>query len=229
MQHPIIEIRREAADPAGSRPAFHRADFGGRTLSGQPLPGEAPTGTGDPAMGERRPRHAVEDAALLASFQDWLEPGERVEAVHRPAPAQLLRWTLIAWVVFLPWTVFCFDWLTGLGFDEPIPAFGTASAGADAALQWFRFAALPFLAVGVGGLLLPFWSAWRGKATRHVVTDRREFTVEADLLTRVVRRRPGRVTSSPNERGERFLDSSGAAIGGLSPVLQSRVSHPLAR
>lgn len=179
----------------------------------------------------RAPRHAAEDAALLASFHDWLEPGERIESVHRPQPLQLLRWTLVAWVVFVPWTVFCLDWLTGLGIDAPAAnsPFGPGPDAIDAALQWFRFAAVPFLAVGIGGLLLPFWTAWRAHATRHVVTDRRELTLESDLLTRVVRRRPGRVPSSLHERGDRFLDSSGAAIGGLGPVLQSRVSHPLAR
>jgi hypothetical protein len=177
----------------------------------------------------RQPRHASEDAALLASLADWLEPGERVEAVHRPQLLQLLRWTLLAWVVFIPWTAFCIDWLSGMGIESSTAAFAVPADSAGTAWQWFRFAALPFLAIGIGGLLVPFWMAWRGRVTRHVVTDRREVTLEAALPTRVVRRRPGRVPSSLHERGERFFDSGSGATGGLRPVLQSRVSHPLAR
>jgi hypothetical protein len=177
----------------------------------------------------RQPRQASEDAALLASLAEWLEPGERVEAVHRPRFLELLRWTVLAWVVFVPWTAFCIDWLSGMGIEPSTTAFAASADSAGQAWQWFRFAALPFLAIGIGGLLVPFWMAWRGRVTRHVVTDRREMTLEAALPTRVVRRRPGRVPSSLHERGERFFDSGSAAIGGLRPVLQSRVSHPLAR
>lgn len=159
-----------------------------------------------PPSEPRLPRQEDEDAALLATLHDWLEPGERVEAVARPSLSQIATWSLTSWVIFAPWTLFCLDWFSGMGTDT------TASLGsgmADHAWQWFRLAALPFLAIGLAGLSLPAWMIWRANATRHVITDRRELTLEASLPTRVVRRHRARVPSSRDDSGFHQLDFGG--------------------
>ncbi len=170
------------------------------------------------------PREADEDAALLATLHDWLEPGERIEAVARPSLTQVAGWSLACWVVFLPWTLFCLDWYSGMGTNSDHPLGGTA----DHAWQWFRLAALPFLALGISGLTLPLWLVWRARATRHVITDRRELTLEATLATRVVRRQALRIPVPQHELSGHHLPAA-ASIGGLRPVLVQRASEPLSR
>ena len=180
----------------------------------------------------RAPREADEDAALLETLHDWLEPGERVETVARPSLSEVATWSLICWVIFLPWTLFCLDWYSGMGTDVELPIGGIG----EHAWQWFRLAALPFLALGISGLTLPLWMVWRARATRHIITDRRELTLEAALPTRVVRRHLARVPvpSSQHERRDSLLDA-GATLGGLRPflaprrALAPRSSEPLSR
>lgn len=176
-----------------------------------------PIAPSQPPHDPRAPREAAEDAALLETLHDWLEPGERIEVVARPSLSEVATWSLACWVIFVPWTMFCLDWYSGMGTDGDRPVSGIA----DHAWQWFRLAALPFLALGVSGLALPVWMVWRANATRHIITDRRELTLEATLPTRVVRRHLARVPSSQHERSDHFLDT-GATIGGLQPILARR-------
>ena len=183
-----------------------------------------PAAPSQPQASPRAPREADEDAALLETLHDWLEPGERIEVVARPSLSQVAGRSLACWVIFVPWTLFCLDWYSGMGTRVDTPLGGTA----DHAWQWFRLAALPFLALGISGLSLPVWMIWRARSTRHVITDRRELTLEASLATRVVRRHLARVPSSHDEIGDTLL-GSGAAIGGLRPLLARRASEPLSR
>jgi len=182
-----------------------------------------PIAPSQPPQDPRAPREAAEDAALLETLHDWLEPGERIEIVARPSLTEVATWSLGCWVIFIPWTMFCLDWYSGMGTDADHPVGGVA----DHAWQWFRLAALPFLALGVSGLVLPLWMVWRARATRHIITDRRELTLEAALATRVVRRHSARVPSSQHERSDNFLDG-GATLGGLRPHLAHHFAHPLA-
>ena len=183
--------------------------------STSPAPAPAPA---------RAPREAAEDAALLETLHDWLEPGERIETVARPSLSQVAGWSMACWVIFVPWTLFCLDWYSGMGTSIDHPLGGTA----DHAWQWFRLAALPFLALGISGMALPVWMVWRARDTRHIITDRRELTLEATLATRVVRRHLARIPVSQHDRADALLPS-GAQLGGLRPVLVRSTSEPLPR
>ena len=183
-----------------------------------------PSACPQPSVPARAPREADEDAALLETLHDWLEPGERIETIARPGLAQIAGWSLACWIVFVPWTLFCLDWYSGMGTPAGSPFGGSA----EHAWQWFRLAALPFLALGISGLALPIWMVWRARIMRHVITDRRELTLEAALATRVVRRHLARVPSPQHEISDGLLDAS-ATIGGLQPLLVRRSSEPLPR
>ena len=99
-----------------------------------------PIAPSQPPQDPRAPREAAEDAALLETLHDWLEPGERIEIVARPSLTEVATWSLGCWVIFIPWTMFCLDWYSGMGTDADHPVGGVA----DHAWQWFRLAALPF-------------------------------------------------------------------------------------
>lgn len=110
-----------------------------------------------------------------------LDDGEVIEWAGKPDRNDALRWGLITWGFFLPWTAFSAYWVQGLGTGH--------GAGIGDPFALFCLAGLPFLLIGFGGLTLPLWLAHRAGLTLHVITDQRELTFEDGLLTRVVGRR----------------------------------------
>jgi hypothetical protein len=116
-----------------------------------------------------------------------LDEGEVIEWAGKPDRRDALRWGLVTWGFFLPWTAFCTYWLYGLGTGH--------GAGFGDPFALFCLAAVPFLVIGFGGLTLPLWLAHRADGTLHVITDQRELTFESGLLTRVV----GRRVTSPHD------------------------------
>jgi len=114
-----------------------------------------------------------------------LEPGEKIFWMDQPRPATGFSWWLMAPSLFaIPWTGFTLFWIAGaVGiFDKGWAAFQQFD------IQRILFGAfgIPFMLVGVGMFLSPFWAGnRRRKAARdtvYLITDRRALILNAGYL-----------------------------------------------
>ena len=122
---------------------------------------------------------------LRARISPELEPGEKIFWMDQPRPATGFSWWLMAPSLFaIPWTGFTLFWIAGaVGiFDKGWAAFQQFD------IQRILFGAfgIPFMLVGVGMFLSPFWAGnRRRKAARdtvYLITDRRALILNAGYL-----------------------------------------------
>lgn len=102
-------------------------------------------------------------------------PGERILWSARPSPSRM--WPLFGiWAFAVPWTAFALFW-------ELMALSGWLSGEApQGGVEWgigivFPLFGLPFVLVGIGMLLLPFYALRKAGHTHHAVTNRRLITV----------------------------------------------------
>jgi hypothetical protein len=101
--------------------------------------------------------------------------GERVTWVGQPDPRRTFWFTTPIWLFGVPWTIFSlgmFSALTaGALFGKPVPDT-LGSWGAVAVLIGAIFL-IPFVAVGFGMIITPFWVHRKAKHTVYAITDKR--------------------------------------------------------
>ena len=122
---------------------------------------------------------------LRARISPELEPGEKIFWMDQPRPGTGFSWWLMAPSLFaIPWTGFTLFWIAGaVGiFDKGWAAFQQF----DIQRVLFGAFGIPFLLVGVGMFLSPFWAGnRRRKAARdtvYLITDRRALILNAGYL-----------------------------------------------
>jgi hypothetical protein len=106
-----------------------------------------------------------------------LLPGERLLWSARPAPHKL-RGVFMIWFFAIPWTAFALFW-EAMAFLPWI-----ASTHTPAGITWsfgiiFPLFGLPFIAVGLGMLWMPFKVQRKAVQTIYGLTDRRMLRVSA--------------------------------------------------
>lgn len=115
----------------------------------------------------------------LASMVDAeLAKGERLAWIARPIPWRLAASSLPLVVFGVPFTGFALFWIAVSG--------GMPHRQLGGPFSLFPLVGIPFVLVGLGMLLSPFWMVLRAMRTVHAVTDRRALTIERGPLGRVV-------------------------------------------
>lgn len=98
-----------------------------------------------------------------------LQPGEVVRWAGQPDPAHIMRQGFLLWFFFIPWTAFSLFWMAGAaGFR--VPDFSSPTV-------LFPLFGLPFLLIGLGGLVSPWWLRRTARHTVYVVSNQRAFSL----------------------------------------------------
>lgn len=96
-----------------------------------------------------------------------LQPGEVVRWAAQPNSSRMMMQGFALWLFFIPWTAFSVFWIWGAaGFR--LPDFSSP-------FSLFPLFGLPFLLIGIGGLLSPLWVQRRARHTVYVVSNQRAF------------------------------------------------------
>lgn len=107
--------------------------------------------------------------ALQQRVTRELQPGEVVRWAVQPDPSRLMLQGFLLWLFFIPWTAFSLFWIAGAsGFH--LPDFSSPTA-------LFPLFGLPFLLIGLGGLLAPWWLRLAARHTVYVITNQRAFSL----------------------------------------------------
>ncbi len=114
---------------------------------------------------------------LRTAAEAALMSGEAPVWTGRPSPARAFLGTVLIWLFAIPWSAVSFFFfgaalgaLTGLATIK----------GAEGGMAWFFLLfSLPFVAIGLGLLSLPFLAAHEAQRTAFLVTDRRVLQVSS--------------------------------------------------
>lgn len=106
---------------------------------------------------------------LQQRLLEELRPGERLVWVGQPVSSRHIKSGFKLWFFFVPWTAFALFWMAAASRFR-IPQFND---GWDA----FPLFGLPFLLIGIGGLLSPLWIARRVKSTVYAITNLRALVI----------------------------------------------------
>src|SRR5262249_47548939 len=107
----------------------------------------------------------------LASLVDAeLDKGEQIAWIGRPIAWRYALPYVAVLLVGIPFTVFALFWMGAVR--------GFPSAGVPV----FALFGIPFVVVGLGMLLSPFWMLYRAGRTAYAITDRRALIVEHGLF-----------------------------------------------
>jgi hypothetical protein len=123
--------------------------------------------------------------AGLASLVDAeLDKGERIAWIGRPIAWRYALRYIFVLLVGIPFTAFALFWM------------GAARGFPSAGVPVFALFGIPFVVIGLGMLLSPFWMLYRAGRTAYAITDRRALVVEHGLLGGVTVRsfEPGSLT-----------------------------------
>jgi hypothetical protein len=101
-----------------------------------------------------------------------LEPGEYLLWSARPDAARAARASMLILFFAVPWTAFSLFWMT-------MAALGVWQTDMGAVAWIFPLFGLPFVAVGLGMLSLPYFVYSRAKRTVYAITDRRAMIIVA--------------------------------------------------
>lgn len=107
-----------------------------------------------------------------------LQPGEVVRWAGQPDPSRLMRQGFLIWLFFIPWTAFSLFWIWGAaGFR--LPDF-------SGPFSFFPLFGLPFLFIGIGGLLSPWWLRSNARYTVYVISNTRAFMLAGKRSVKMV-------------------------------------------
>ena len=108
---------------------------------------------------------------LQETIKSELKSGEKVVWAEQPIPELYKKAGLAVWLFFIPWTLFSMFWIAGAaGFK--IPDFSQGG------FELFPLFGLPFLLIGLWGLLLPFRIKKQAQEMVYVITNLRAFSIE---------------------------------------------------
>ena len=114
---------------------------------------------------------------LQSKVNGEIKPGESIFWAGQPNPNRRMLAGFGLWLFFIPWTAFALFWMAMAGGLALIK-------GEGGAFDFFPLFGLPFILVGIGGLLSPFWMRMGAKRTVYVITNQRVFTISGVFSTK---------------------------------------------
>jgi hypothetical protein len=141
----------------------------------------------------------------LKAFAEREFLGERLVWAARPDVTIFFWMSFGVWLFAIPWTAFSLFWIS-------IPAAALYEAyagvnigapkGAPLAMMWaFAIFGVPFVAVGVGMLLTPFRTLWRGRRTLYVLTGKRLAILQGRSSVKITSILPRDITGLSRKEG----------------------------
>lgn len=109
---------------------------------------------------------AVSDEQLR-QIRRYLNPGETIVWAGQPSPGRAMRSALPVLLFAIPWTAFSVFWTAMAGGMAWLSGDGPSAEG------MFALFGLPFILVGIGMLLSPYWAWRRAQKTMYLVTNQR--------------------------------------------------------
>lgn len=120
--------------------------------------------------------------------------GELIRWVGMSPAGRMFLYSTPVWLMGIPWLAFSLFWeATVIG-----GLFGLKGAprGMPSGMGWvMALFGLPFIAIGIGMVLAPFWAARKARHTAYVLTDKRLLTITAGRSTTVRSVDPRRIVA----------------------------------
>lgn len=107
---------------------------------------------------------------LQSKVNAELRPGESIVWTGQPIPYRRMLAGMGLWFFFIPWTAIALLWVTMAGGL-------TMLGGTEGIFSLFPLFGLPFVLIGIGGLLSPIWMRMDAVRTVYVITNQRVFTI----------------------------------------------------
>ena len=115
-------------------------------------------------------------------LQRELGAGESVTWAAQPNPIRRMKSGFRRWLFYLPWTAFAVLWIAKAS-DFQLPRL-------DAGWSSLPIFGIPFLLIGLGGLISPLWLLRKAHSTIYAITNRRAISIEGARTTTVRSYRP---------------------------------------
>jgi hypothetical protein len=125
--------------------------------------------------------------------------GERLVWAAQPDIRRAFLLSFLIYLFAIPWTAFSLFWMSvplGALYEFYSGESIGAPKGAPILMMWvFAIFGTPFLLIGFGMLLAPFYGLWKGRSTLYVLTDKRLATLEGGREVKVVSIEPSQIGS----------------------------------
>ncbi len=141
----------------------------------------------------------------LKAFAEREFMGERLVWAARP-DVKIAFWLSFGiWIFAIPWTAFSLLW-TSIPVAALYEAYMDidigAPKGAPTLAMWaFALWGVPFVLIGFGMLLAPFWALRKGATTLYALTNKRIAILSGTGTISVVSIRPGEIMSLSRKEG----------------------------
>lgn len=157
-------------------------------------------------------------AELQQKVTRELQAGEVVTWAGQPDAGRFMRAGFALWLFFIPWTAFALFWVAGAaGFRWP---------DFNAPFSFFPLFGLPFVLIGIGGLLSPLFMRAKARDMVYVITNKRAFSLagrKTVTMTSWLPEQLGQVTRTERPDGSGDLVFSTSAT--LNTNGQNRVQR----
>ncbi len=148
------------------------------------------------------------DDSIPKSLKDFAVrefSGEKLVWAARP-DVKIAFWLSFGiWLFAIPWTAFSLFWISipGAALYEAYSGSDIgAPKGAPTVAMWaFALWGVPFVLVGFGMLLAPFWTLRKGSRTLYVLTNRRIAILENGSSIKVTSIMPGDISGLSRKEG----------------------------
>lgn len=115
---------------------------------------------------------------LQTKVNGELKPGESVLWSGQPNPNRRMLTGFAMWLFFIPWTAFAVFWVAMAGSLQLLN--GTSKGIFD----FFPLFGIPFVLIGLGGLMSPLWMRMNAARTAYAITNHRIITISGIFSTK---------------------------------------------
>jgi hypothetical protein len=148
------------------------------------------------------------DGSIPRSLKDFAERefiGEKLVWAERPDNRIAILLSFAIWLFAIPWTAFSLFWISvpaAALYEAYTGDLIGAPKGAPAFAMWaFALWGVPFVLIGFGMLLAPFFTWRKGSQTLFVLTNKRLTTLQAGSFFKVMSIYPQDISGLSRKEG----------------------------
>jgi hypothetical protein len=148
------------------------------------------------------------DGSIPRSLKDFAERefiGEKLVWAERPDNRIAIFLSFAIWLFAIPWTAFSLFWISvpaAALYEAYTGVLIGAPKGAPTFAMWaFALWGVPFVLIGFGMLLAPFFSWRKGSQTLFVLTNKRLTTLQAGSFFKVMSIYPQEISGFSRKEG----------------------------
>jgi hypothetical protein len=121
--------------------------------------------------------------------------GEKILWAGRPSPRTAFWRSTPIWLFAIPWTAFSIGWESMALMAHFAESQKSEHAAGSIMAMIFPIFGLPFIIIGIGMMVAPFWAAWKAGRMVHILTEARLVTAVLGRDLSLTSFEPGRVVS----------------------------------